>query len=139
MGSVAGCESIARRASAPVPLTTFVPEFNFRGEARLGGVIGIDAGCLVLVQDDGDRYTPIWSDARLERDDHGWLIRDVHSGEIVRPGDRVIGAGGVLIETGGAGWSRAKVNDLVEPDIPGRCSFGVISFHSFRRDGSSRP
>lgn len=137
--AIAGCQSTRKPVLASIPLLTFVPEFNFRGSARLGGVIGIDGGCLVLVQGDGGRYTPIWSEARLERDENGWLVRDVESGEVVRPGDHVIGSGGVLIETSGAGWSRARVNDLVEPDLPERCRFGVISFHSFRRESAARP
>ena len=138
MISVAGCQPMARQAPGLAPLATFVPQFHFRGSARLGGTIGVAADCLVLVQADGTRYVPIWTQAaRLERDRKGWLVRDLGSGEVVRPGDRFIGAGGVLIETNGVGWPRSQVNDVVEPDIPERCGPGVISFHSFRRqDGS---
>lgn len=137
---LAGCQSLPRPAPGIAPLAKFVPGFRFRGSARLGGTLGFDAGCLVLVQADGTRYVPIWTEAaRLERDREGWLVRDVGSGEIVRPGDRAIGAGGVLIETNGVGWSRSQVNDLVEPDIPERCGPGVISFHSFRRRNGADP
>jgi hypothetical protein len=132
--SIAGCQPLSRPAPGIAPLAKFVPQFRFRGSARLGGTIGIHADCVVLIQNDGTWYVPIWPQAaRLERDREGWLVRDGGSDEVVRPGDRVVGAGGVLIETNGVGWSRSRVDDVVEPDILARCGTGIASFHSFRR------
>lgn len=127
-----GCQHSPKQIAEVAPLAKFVPKFLFRGSARLGGTIGIYATCIVLIEDDGHRSVPIWTAAaRLERDGEGWLIRDLTSGEVLRPGDRVVGGGGVLIGRDGSGWSRSQVNAVVDPDIPENCGGGVVSFHSF--------
>ena len=123
------------------PLSSFVPAIRFGGEARVSGTVGIRAGCVVIIDEVGRVFVPIWRPwVRLERDRHGWFVRDGRSGVVLRPGDRTVGAGGYLIEPdGGHGnWrTRTRVNAFVTPDIPAECGPGVISFHSFeRRDRS---
>lgn len=131
---LAGCHHSADQLHRVGPISTFVPGFQFRGEARLQGMVGLKATCIVIIDDDGHAFVPIWSaEAELDRDDQGWFVRDRLSGEILRPGDHAVGAGGILVDPNGVGWSRADVDAVAAPDVPEECGPGIVSFHSFRR------
>ena len=136
------CASLCAGAAPPAdgsaaevePLSRFVPGFRFRGQARLSGTVGVRAGCIVIVDEGGQHFVPIWSpEVELGRDERGWLVRDTRTGQVLRRGDRAVAGGGVFVEPDGTGWKRAQINAMAEPDVPKRCGPGIRSFHAFER------
>lgn len=133
---IVGCASTSG-SNADEQMPVF-PRMTFDSDilltAGLFGTLEQRGRCLVIAGEDGSYFTPYWPRrSQLGRDRNGYFVEDASSGEIIRPGDFIVGGGGFAFREGDGEERLNELNALIAPDIPAECSQKIASIHSFRK------